>query len=100
MHIRLDTPQKERQFALRFYTKIQTVYVTQFFMIFKIFIYIQKPWQFTLRAVLTYKNLDTSQTSRHFLLRLYIYKNPDTLRYTIFHGIFDIGRGGGGIFIF
>ena len=29
----------------------------------------------------------------------FIYKNPDTLRYAVFHGIFEIGGGGGGIFI-
>ena len=43
------------------------------------------------------------QKARHyakatqFALSLYIYKNPDTLRYAIFHGIFEIGGGGGGI---
>ena len=36
-----------------------------------------------------HKNLD----NLHYL---FIYKNPDTLRYAIFHRIFEIGGGGGG----
>ena len=42
-----------------------------------------------------YKKSDSSRKLGQFMLRLFIYKNPDTLRYTIFHGIFEIGGGGG-----
>ena len=44
------------------------------------------------------------QKSRHFakkqdnLRHVSMYKNPDTLRYMIFHGISEIGGGGGGHF--
>ena len=80
------------------FTKIHTLYVTRFFMKFlKVaFIYIQKAWHFALRYVFIYKNPDTSKKARKFALRLYIYKNPDAWRYTIYHGIFEIGGGEGG----
>ena len=40
------------------------------------------------------------QKVRHFALRdVFIYKNPHTLSYAIFHGIFDI-RGEGGAFLY
>ena len=79
--------QKSRHFAKSnticvtfLFTKIQTLYLTQFFMkVFKLaFIYIQKGWHVALRDV-------------------FIYKKPDTLRYVIFYVIFEIGGGGGGI---
>ena len=60
------------------------------------FIYIQKACHFALCAVFIYRSIDNSKKSRQFTLRLYIYKNPDTLCYAIFHGIFEIGGGGGG----
>ena len=67
--------------------------------ILEIGIYIQKEWHFSLRAVIIYKNSDTPQKARQFALRLYIYKNPDTLRYSSFHGIFEIGGGRGGVIL-
>ena len=74
---------KARQFTLRYFHEI-----------FKSDIYIQKSLQFTLRDIFIYKKPDTSQEGIQFELRLYI-KNPDTLCYAIFHGMFEIGRGRG-----
>ena len=62
---------------------------------FEVGIYIQKPQDFALCDVYIYNTLDTSQKERLFVLR-FIYKNTDTLRYTIFHWFFEIGGGGGG----
>ena len=41
-----------------------------------------------------YKNLDTSKKARQFALRFFIYKSTDTLRYVVFHEIFEIVGGG------
>ena len=55
--------------------------------------YIKKAWHFALRDVFIYKKTDTSKKARQFALRFFIYKKPDTLRYAIFHGIFEIVGG-------
>ena len=53
-----------------------------------------KAWNFTLYDFFIYKNLDTSKKQDN-LRSVFVYKkNPDTLRYAIFHGIFEIGGGG------
>ena len=67
----------------------------QFFMKFMklTFIYIQKACHFALHAVFIYKKPGTSKKAKHFALVFNIYKNPDTLCYAIFHGIFQIGGG-------
>ena len=44
-----------------------------------------------------YKNLDTSKKARQFGLRFLIYKSTDTLHYVVFHDIFEIVGGEGGI---
>ena len=49
-----------------------------------------------LREVFKYKNTNTSKKVIQFVLRFLIYENPDTLRYAIFHQIFEIGGGGEG----
>ena len=59
------------------------------------FIYIQKALNLALRDILTYKNPDTSKKARKFALRFWLYKKPDTFPYAIFHGILEIGGGGG-----
>ena len=41
------------------------------------------------------KKPGTSKKARQFALRFLMYKKPDTLCYTISHGIFEIGGGGG-----
>ena len=46
-----------------------------------------------------YTKIQTLLKNQDNLRNCFIYKNPDTLCYAIFHGIFEIG-GGGGIFIF
>ena len=74
--------------------KKDTLRYTMFHEIFEVCIYIQKAWHFVLCEVFIYKKLDTSQTARQFTLRFYK-QNPDTLRYAIFHWIFEIGGGGG-----
>ena len=43
-----------------------------------------------LRNIFIYKNPDTFQKARQFLLR-FIYKKPYTLRYGISHEIFEVG---------
>ena len=50
-----------------------------------------------LKFAFIYKKHDTSQKARQFAIRFYIQK-PGTLRYAIFHGIFEICGGGGGIY--
>ena len=61
------------------FTKIQTLNITRFFMIFfEIGIYIYS------------KSMTLCVTSD------FKYKEPDTLCYAIFHEIFEIGGGGGG----
>ena len=45
-----------------------------------------------------YKNPDTSKKQDN-LSYVFLYKNPYTLRYTIFQGVFEIGGGGGGAFL-
>ena len=60
-----------------------------------IHIYIYKKHD-TLRDVaFLYANILTLRKKRQFLLRFFIYNKPDTVRYAIFHGIFEIGEGGG-----
>ena len=67
------------------YTKIMKLYVTRFSMKFlKVGIYIQTVWKFALSDVFICKKPDTSQKARQFALS-FIYKKPDTLRYTIFY---------------
>ena len=77
------------------YKKPDTLCYAIFQEFFEIGIYIQKARHFSLRDVFIYKNPDTSQKARQFALRFFIYIKPDTLRYAIFYGIFEIGRGGG-----
>ena len=60
---------------------------------FEVNIYTQKAWHFALCDIIIYKKRDTSQKARQFVLSFYIKKS--TLRYTIFHGIFEIGGGRG-----
>ena len=38
-----------------------------------------------------FKDPDTSKKARQFALRFFIYKKSDTLRYAIFHGMFEMG---------
>ena len=79
------------------YKKSDTLLYAIFHEIFEVSIYIQKAWHFVLRDIFIYKNPDTSQKARQFAVRFYI-QNRDTLRFVIYHWIFEI-RGGGGIFI-
>ena len=53
---------------------------------------IQKASNLALREVFIYKKKVTLK-KRENLCYAFIYKNPDTLRYTIFHGMFVIGGG-------
>ena len=53
-----------------------------------IYIYIYKEKK--LQNIFIYKNPDTLQKERHFTLRFDI-QNKDTLRYAIFHEIFEVG---------
>ena len=92
-----DTLQKARQFPFRF-----NIQKARHFTLRNVYenveggIYIQEAWHFALHVVFIYKKLDTSKKARQFALRFYI-KNPDTLHYAVFHWIFEIGGGGGGI---
>ena len=76
------------------YKNQDTLRYTVFHEIFEIGIYIQKSWHFGLRDIFIYKKPDTSQKARQFVLRFYLYKNPDIFCYAIFYGIFEIGGGG------
>ena len=78
------------------YTKIETLYVTQFFMeILKLTILYKK--HDTLHYVtFLYTKIQTLSKKQDNLRSVFIYKNTDTLRYAIFHWIFEIGGGGGG----
>ena len=92
--------EKRKTISVTFlYTKRRTIYFTLFFMKFlKLAFIYKKAWHFALRDVFIYKNPDTSQKAQQFALCFYI-QNPDTLRYAIFHWIFEI-CGGGGHFYF
>ena len=94
-----DTFQKARQFPLRFYIqKAIRLTLRDFHEIFEVGIYTQKAWNFALRDVFIYKKLDTSQKPRKIAIRPCIQKSG-TLRYAIFHWIFEI-CGGGRTFIY
>ena len=64
------------------------------------FIYIQKARHFALRDVFIYKNPDASIKIETICVTSFIYKKPDTLRYAVFCGIFEIGERGGAFFLF
>ena len=67
-----------------FVKKINTLYVMGFFMISLKLEFLYKI-HYTFRYVtFLYKNLDTCQKSRQFVIRFYIQK-PGILRYAIFH---------------
>ena len=66
---------------------------------FEVGIYIQKVWQFALHDFL-YTKYQTLHKKQDNLRYVFIYKNPETLRYAIFYWIFEIGRGGGGVFLY
>ena len=68
-------------------SKIPTLYVMRFFMIFLklAFIYIQKVSHFALRDVFINKKPENSKKATQFALRFFIYNNLDTLCYAIFH---------------
>ena len=61
-------------------------------------IYIQKASHFALGEFL-YGKTSTLRKKQDNLRYVFIYKNPDTLRYAIFHWIFEIGGGGEDHFI-
>ena len=90
------TFQKARQFVLRFYTKNKTLYVTGFFMkILKLAVIYKK--HDTLRYVtFLYTKSLTIRKKQDNLWYVFIQKSG-TLRYAIFHRIFEICGGGGGI---
>ena len=90
-----DTLQKARQFLLCFIYKILTLYVTR--LIFNLPFTYKK--HNNLRYVtFLYTQIQTLSKKQDNLRYIFIYKNPDTLRYSIFHRIFEID-GGGGIFM-
>ena len=81
------------------FTKYQTLYVSQFFMKFlKLgFLYTKNmtlcvTWSFYIQKTRHFKK------SKIICVKFLIYKNSDTLRYAIFHGMFVIGGGGRGAF--
>ena len=76
------------------YTKIKTLYVTQFLMNFLKLAFIYKNHE-TLSYVrfLYIKNQKICKNKDNFRY-VFIYKNKDTFRYAIFHWIFEIGVGG------
>ena len=60
------------------------------------YLYIYKKHDSLLYVMFLYrKKADTSKKSRQFTLRFFIYKNPDTFRYAIVHGIFEMFLGEG-----
>ena len=75
------------------FTKSQTLYIKQFFMMFLklAFLYRKKSQHFALRDVLIYQKQTLCKKKDVLNIR-----NPDTLRYAIFHGVFEIVGGGGG----
>ena len=77
------------------YKNLDTFRYASFHEIFEDDICIQKSWHFALRDFFIYKKSDTPQKVRQFALGFLIYKKPDILCYTIFHGIFEIGGGEG-----
>ena len=93
--------QKARHFSnskkicVRFmYTKIQTLYITQFFIQFLKLAFIFKNND-TLRYVkFLYTKSQTLRKKKYNLGCVFIYKNADTLCDAIFHRIFKIGGGG------
>ena len=92
-----DTLQKARKFALRIYSqKIQTLYITRFFMEFLnlVFIYIQKAWYFALCDIFINKKPDTPNKQDNFCYFLK-YKKPDTIHYAIFMKCLRLADGGG-----
>ena len=97
IYINPDTLQKQDNLSYVFIHKNpDTLRYAIFHEIFDIDIYIYTKnmtlcvtWRFYI------KNPDTSKKARQFALRFLIYKNPDTLRYIIFHVIIEIGGGGG-----
>ena len=94
-----DTFQKARNFRYVFrYKKPYTLRYGIFHEIFEVGIYIQKTWHFGLRALFIYKKLDISQKPRQFAICCYMQKSG-TLRYALFHWIFEICGGGGYLFI-
>ena len=80
------------------FTKIQTHYVTRFFMKFLklAFKSIQKAWQFALRDVFIYKNPDTSKKSRQLALSFLYIKKSWHFVLLKFSWNFEIGGGDGG----
>ena len=52
-----------------------------------------KAWNFAVREFFLYK-ISTLRKNHDNLRYVFMYKNADTLRYTIFHWIFEIGWGG------
>ena len=53
------------------------------------FLYIQKEKK--IQNVYIYKKPDTSKENKKICVTFFKYKKPDTLRYAIFHEIFEIG---------
>ena len=92
-----DTLQKARQYALHFYSQKSRHFTLRNFSL-KLrswHLYIFKKHD-TLRYV-TFLNTKPRhfEKSRKFSLRFFIYIKPDTLCYSIFHGIFETGGGEG-----
>ena len=79
--------------VLFLYTKCMIIFVMRFSWKFWIVIYIQKARHFVLCDVFIYIKPDILQKARKCALH-FIYRNPHSLRYAMFHWIFEIGGGG------
>ena len=91
-----DTFQKARQFPLRFYIqKAIDLTLRDFREIFEVGIYIQTVWHFALRDVFIYKNLDTSQKARQFVIRFYMQKSGTFALHDFSLNFLKFAEGGG-----
>ena len=89
--------QKARQFELRFYSQKSGHFMLRDFslLILHWHLYIYKKHE-TLRYMTFYIQKDRHlEKARQVALKCFIYKNPDTLCYAIFHVMFEIGEGRG-----
>ena len=71
------------------YTKINTLYVTQFFMKILKLEFIYKKYETFWYVKFLYTKIQTLRKKQDNLRYVFRYKNPDTLRYAIFHRIFE-----------
>ena len=76
------------------YKKLVTLSYAIFHGNFEVGTYIQKSWHFALRDAFIYKD-QTLHKKQYNLRHVFIYKNPDTLRYSIFMEFLKLAEGGG-----